>query len=205
MADEPKNIRLSKAAKELNVSIQTLVEFLDTKGHKVDLNPNVKLTPEQYELVAAKFQTEREVREQAEMIEMPVNGETVSIEADEPIKSQTSESAADEVIIKNVFVEKPSVSRQAADVVKPTPVVMPEKLPVVEKEAKSHEVQPVEPEPPIVEESKVQPVEESAENKADNDGESKIGLKILDKIDLSSIPSSSAPKKGKKSKPSKES
>ena len=205
MADEPKNIRLSKAAKELNVSIQTLVEFLDTKGHKVDLNPNVKLTPEQYELVAAKFQTEREVREQAEMIEMPVNGETVSIEANEPIKSQTSESAADEVIIKNVFVEKPSVSRQAADVVKPTPVVKPEKLPVVEKEAESHEVQPVEPEPPIVEESKVQPVEESAENKADNDGESKIGLKILDKIDLSSIPSSSAPKKGKKSKPSKES
>jgi translation initiation factor IF-2 len=214
MAEEPKNIRLSKAAKELNVSIQTLVEFLDTKGQKVDLNPNVRLTPEQYELVAAKFQTEREVREQAEKIEMPVNGESVSIAADEPNKGK--EATEEVVIIKNVFEKEDSAAPAAEKTAKRSKKAEPEKSEekaeeqpkakatkkeVEKKEEKKEkeEKEGKEDEKPAIEpKSKT---EKKAEAKAE---ENHIGLKILDKIDLDSIPSSYPAKKSKKGKSSKE-
>ena len=214
MAEEPKNIRLSKAAKELNVSIQTLVEFLDTKGQKVDLNPNVRLTPEQYELVAAKFQTEREVREQAEKIEMPVNGESVSIAADEPNKGK--EATEEVVIIKNVFEKEDSAAPAAEKTAKRNKKAEPEKSEekaeeqpkakatkkeVEKKEEKKEkeEKEGKEDEKPAIEaKSKT---EKKAEAKAE---ENHIGLKILDKIDLDSIPLSSPAKKSKKGKSSKE-
>ena len=43
-----KPIRLGKAAGELNVGMSTLVEFLDSKGIKIDANPTTKLAPDQY-------------------------------------------------------------------------------------------------------------------------------------------------------------
>ena len=61
MAEENKGIRLKKAATELNVGISTLVEFLAKKGHQVEMNPNTRLTAEQYDIVAAAFQAERAV------------------------------------------------------------------------------------------------------------------------------------------------
>ena len=70
MAEEHKGIRLKKAATELNVGISTLVEFLARKGHVVETNPNTRLTADQYELVAAAFQAERAVKEQADRIEI---------------------------------------------------------------------------------------------------------------------------------------
>ena len=68
MADENKGIRLKKAATELNVGISTLVEFLAKKGHQVEMNPNTRLSAEQYDLVASAFQSERAVKEQADKI-----------------------------------------------------------------------------------------------------------------------------------------
>ena len=44
MADANKPVRLSKAAREFNLGIGTIVDFLDTKGINVDANPNTKLT-----------------------------------------------------------------------------------------------------------------------------------------------------------------
>ena len=53
------DIRLKKVATEMNVGISTIVEFLAKKGHWVELNPNTRLTTEQYGLVASAFQGER--------------------------------------------------------------------------------------------------------------------------------------------------
>ena len=66
MSEEPKNIRLNKAAKEFNVGIPNLVEYLAKKGHQVDANPNARITPEQYALLATAFQSERVVKENAD-------------------------------------------------------------------------------------------------------------------------------------------
>ena len=44
---DTKTTRLSKIARELNVGISTIVEFLHKKGVKIDSNPNEKITSEQ--------------------------------------------------------------------------------------------------------------------------------------------------------------
>lgn len=54
MAGRP--IRLGKAAGELNVGISILVEFLASKGIKLDPNPNYKLSAEEYEILRQEFQ-----------------------------------------------------------------------------------------------------------------------------------------------------
>ena len=79
MAEETKSVRLNKAAKEFNVGIANLVDFLEKKGHKVDLNPNTRLTAEQYDLLSKAFQSEREVKEQADKIELTPNNSSVTI------------------------------------------------------------------------------------------------------------------------------
>jgi len=42
-------MRLSKIAREFNVGISTIIEFLNKKGYSVDPNPNTKITPDIYE------------------------------------------------------------------------------------------------------------------------------------------------------------
>ena len=43
---EGKTIRLSKLAREFNVGIHTIVEFLQKKGFDIDSNPNNKVSVE---------------------------------------------------------------------------------------------------------------------------------------------------------------
>ena len=97
MAEETKGIRLKKAATELNVGINTLVDFLAKKGHQVENNPNTRLTAEQYGLVEAAFQAERAVKEQADKIEITPSGNNVVVAA-EPEEAIVE---SEEVIIKN--------------------------------------------------------------------------------------------------------
>ena len=40
--------RLSKVARELNVGISTIVDFLNTQGKEVSANPNTKIDEELY-------------------------------------------------------------------------------------------------------------------------------------------------------------
>ena len=63
---EEKSIRLSKAARELNVSIPRIMEFLTSKGHKVEHNPNTKLTEELHHLLMKEFQPDMLAREESE-------------------------------------------------------------------------------------------------------------------------------------------
>ncbi len=48
-------VRLSKVAREFNVGLSTIVEFLHSKGIKVSSDPNAKLTDEDYSLIANEF------------------------------------------------------------------------------------------------------------------------------------------------------
>jgi translation initiation factor IF-2 len=54
MAEE-KLIRLGQASRKLNVGHNTILEFLTKKGFAVDNNPNTKLTPEQYAMLAKEY------------------------------------------------------------------------------------------------------------------------------------------------------
>ena len=98
MSEEPKSIRLNKAVTEFNVGMHTIVEFLAKKGHKVEEKPTTKLTPEQYAMLAAAFQSEREVKENADRIDITTNNSIV-IEATNPNEEENESS--EEIIIKN--------------------------------------------------------------------------------------------------------
>ncbi len=54
MAEE-KMIRLGQASRKLNVGHNTILEFLAKKGFTVENNPNTKLTPEQYAMLAKEY------------------------------------------------------------------------------------------------------------------------------------------------------
>ena len=51
MAEE-KMIRLGQASRKLNVGHNTILEFLAKKGFAVENNPNAKVTPEQFAMLA---------------------------------------------------------------------------------------------------------------------------------------------------------
>ena len=64
------SIRLNKAIRELNIGLQTAVEFLEKKSElgEVKAEPSFKLSDEQYAALAKAFQQDKEVRTQAEKL-----------------------------------------------------------------------------------------------------------------------------------------
>ena len=61
------SIRLSKVVKEFNVGIQTVVEYLQKTGFpEVEVNPNTKITDEQYDVLVRKFNPDKVLRTEAE-------------------------------------------------------------------------------------------------------------------------------------------
>jgi translation initiation factor IF-2 len=73
MADVNKPVRLSKAAREFNLGIGTIVDFLETKGINVDANPNTKLTQDVYAIVRGNFQGDKEAKEAAQRSSVSVS------------------------------------------------------------------------------------------------------------------------------------
>jgi len=47
--------RLQQAAKDLNIGLSTIVDFLAAKGHTIENKPTTKLTSEQVELLSQAF------------------------------------------------------------------------------------------------------------------------------------------------------
>ena len=81
MAVTGKPTRLSKAAREFNVGLSTIVEFLGKKGFEISNSPNAKLTAEMYELLNLEFQSEKTVKEEAEKIGLDyTDHQTISLD-----------------------------------------------------------------------------------------------------------------------------
>ncbi len=209
MAEEKKGTRLKKAATELNVGINTLVDFLAKKGHQVESNPNTRLTDEQYELVANAFQAERAVKEQADKIEITPSGSNVVIEA----SPEETKEENEEVIIKNYNTSnidnKGSKPAETAVTPDEPEAPAPVETPVVEvpKKEETH-MQEAETEPVVDEktepESKAEaeaPAEPApVETKPAFEPTQVGGLNIINKIDLDAINSKIRPDKKKKNK-----
>jgi translation initiation factor IF-2 len=114
MAEEVK--KLSKVAKEFNMGMNAIVDFLKTKGHKIEANPNLKLSPEQYGLLLNQFSDEKKDKEVATSIskaKMKREGieETVTTE---PVK-KTSVEEPEEILIKDLQAPKESVKKKAKE------------------------------------------------------------------------------------------
>ena len=64
--------RLMAAAKEFNIGKDTLIEFLESKGFNTeDLKPTAKLTEQMYRVLQTEFQQDKAAKQKAEQIDLP--------------------------------------------------------------------------------------------------------------------------------------
>ncbi len=186
--------RLMAAAKEFNIGTGTLTDFLVSKGFETnDLKPSSKISEEMYRVLQVEFQPDKVAKQKAEQIDLPKNTpsdnkkrrdeQDLSFNKKEPAKPAPKE-------------EKPVEEQKAEEIIEPAVAekeaeIAPEEVPAaaeVKKEKKKDTADevPVEPAPTTeIENVEVPEVE---------------GLKIVDKIDLSTIDSSVRPKKESKKK-----
>ncbi|MCK5029607.1 MAG: translation initiation factor IF-2, partial [Bacteroidales bacterium] len=107
-----KATRLSKAAREFNVGISTIVEFLQKKGFDIDSNPNTKVSPEQYDLLVKEYSSDFDVKKESEKLslnQLHTKKEAVSIndvhkeeEIEEEIAEDETLLGDEEILIKDV-------------------------------------------------------------------------------------------------------
>ena len=62
------SVRLNKVARDLNVGVQTIVEFLQKKGFEINVDPNTKISDEQHELLVKEFSTAKKLKKESENI-----------------------------------------------------------------------------------------------------------------------------------------
>ena len=190
--------RLSKVARELNVGISTIVDFLEEKGITIDAKPNTKLEPEVYNIVSDAFQSEKSAKEESQNVSMPSSDrEKISIESaaaqapvDLPIEDVES------VLIKNIPAEE--LVKPVAEAVEEPVVEAVKEIKVVEEVVEVVKETP----PPVSEPEPVKKVEVEIlpDNSVEDDGK----VKVLGKIDLSSMNLRTRPDKKSKKETQKE-
>ena len=168
MADSNKPVRLSKAAREFNLGMTTVVEFLASKGIEVEAKPNTKLDPETYALVKSNFQGDKETKAKAQ-------ASASSIQERESITL----ASAKKRVVKKQEEEEPEIDLSQFKKSEAAPVV---KRTQTASEAPKEEVK---------EEPAKAPAAEAKEAASANDGP-----KVVGKVDLEALkPKKKAPAK----------
>ncbi|MCX6273947.1 MAG: translation initiation factor IF-2 [Bacteroidetes bacterium] len=101
---EEKTIRLSKAIKEFNLSMDHIVDYLSKKGIKIDSNPNGKLPGEAYSLLLKEFASDKTAKEEAAQITALKVKKDVPVVLDAQVKPKIEPKQDEdvrEVLIKN--------------------------------------------------------------------------------------------------------
>ena len=172
--------RLMAAAKEFNIGKDTLVEFLESKGFSKDhLSPTAKLTEQMYRVLQSEFQQDKVAKQKAEKIELTKTAP--------PAEAKRKRDEEDLSFKKKETVTPPPAA--------PIVVEKPEQIVVPTPEIVQVPTTPVEPQAVVVTE-KQEPVTVNTTN-----GITKIEApelespRVINKIDLDAIDSSTRPKK----------
>ena len=207
-------MRLSKALKEFNVTLQRAVAALKEQGHEIEENLNTKISDEQYAILQLQFSQDKKQREEAaalfggrhdheekETTSAPKQkkAEAVVPEPAAPAVEETPEPKAEEPA--PVATPAPEPQPEVA-----APTVAPEPAPIVE----TADPQPAETATPEAEDTPA-PAKPTVEQRAAamgteneegvyrlNNSPQLEGPKVLGTIDLSSINSSTRPPKKSK-------
>ncbi len=149
-------IRLNKVLRELNISIDRAVDFLETKGVEVEKSPNTKISEEVYAILSNEFQTDaskkmasQEVSE-AKLKEKEELREQRERELEEKLKKE--EESKQIVKAKAELTGPKQVGKIDLNPAKPEPKVEPEKAEEVKQET-----------PKVVEPEKPEPVKKPSE------------------------------------------
>ncbi len=206
---ERKATRLSKAAREFNVGISTIVEFLGKKGHEIDSNPNSKLDPDLYELLQEEYSTDLNVKKESEKLTLKnLRERQESLSLDDVVEPAEQEESEELIITDHTA----SAGDTAATEVE-------KEAPVVEKEVPQPEAEKAIPEtaadsPVVKKEKKVEKKEEpqakdlSEEKEADDSTKAETqkaevaegGPRVVGKIDLESMNQKTRPSKKSKAR-----
>lgn len=224
------SIRLSKIAKELNVGVSTVVDFLNRKGHSIPSDLNYKLTDDEADLLYQEFSKDKKMKIDSEKVsqkrQVKEKRESVSIEGfgeqDEVIKPVISEEQKPKIKqVGKIDLEnlnkpkKVKVEPKQPEIVEksePQKEVV-EKFDVVEEPIKSEEKKEEEaPRREEVQETvQVPEIEEKQSQESVEDDnmirlskELKTNINVVGKIDLSSINQQTRPKKKSREERKKE-
>lgn len=165
--------RLMAAAKEFNIGSNTLIDFLVSKGITEELKPSTKLTETMYRILQSEFQQDKVAHEKAMQIDLPKGA------AAGDVKKKKDEQ--DLSFNKKETKVKPAEEPLPAE---PVPVAAEIIEPVIEP-VKEPEITPAE-------------IKKSVPGITKIDAPELETPKVLDKIDLDKIDSSTRPKKSAK-------
>jgi len=132
-------VRLNKALKELNISLDRAVEYLNSHGFEIEARPTTKLSDEEYVILCKAFQTDKQRREASEEVSEEKKKESEAIRLvheKERLAKLKKEEEEQNIIIKGeaekletkvvgkIDLEpKPKpVEKKEAEVVKPTEI-----------------------------------------------------------------------------------
>ena len=161
MAEELKMMRLSKAAKEFNVGLSTIVEFLSKKGFEIDPNPNTKLSPAMTELLSGEYQSERKVKQIAQEKIISAERTTLSLNKEEEIVLPPKEEKGEELFIRDSRLTDAYVTPPEKQAEKP--VEKQVEKPIEKQVEKPVEEPAEEPVEKLVEKPVEKPIEKPAE------------------------------------------
>lgn len=183
-------IRLKKAATELNVGINTVVEFLASKGIEIEGRPNTKIEADAYELLVEEYAPDRDKKQKSEALsQTKVVRETITLDNSSKERDK-SDQDQEEILIKNVGGYQ-------------EPVAAPTPEPEPASEKKQEEVKAAPEPPPAPEEKQAEPEEKTPEKEEKPTpektagGEDEKGPTVVGKIDLNTIKSNRPAKKEK--------
>ena len=154
MADASKPVRLNKIAREFNLGIQTIVDFLASKGMEVEAKPNTKIDAEAYALIRSNFQDEKAAKEKA--------------------VSSANRAVMDRESVTLASARKTAAPEEEAEV--------EIDLSIFQKSQQQPEVERIEPEAPA--EPTPAAEEKAAEAPAEPESDAAIPVKVLGKVDL---------------------
>ena len=216
-------VRLNKVLSELNIGLQTAVDFLKKKNSlgevKDDVSPNTKITDEQYKALVDEFSTDKAVKTQADMM-FTKKVKEKKVEKVEKALTKTEEMIEQRAGLKTLGkidldnIGKPKAAPEPAPVVaaetpepqpvkaKEEPKVAPKPAPVEQEKKVEKKVEPVKPVQPA---KPVQSTQSSSLAKTPGDlKKPTTQLNVLGKIDLDSLNQSTRPKKKSKEERRKE-
>ena len=211
-------VRLNKVLSELNIGLQTAVDFLKKKSSlgeiRDDATTNTKISDEQYQALVDEFSTDKAVKTQADMIftkkakekkvEKAEKAEKAVTKTEEMLEQRTGLKTLGKIDLSQIGKPK------AAPTPEQEPEPEPEPEPVKEEEPQVIQEAPIQKQP-VVEDEDEDVAEESADNVepslAKTPGDfikPATQLNVLGKIDLDSLNQSTRPKKKSKEERRKE-
>jgi translation initiation factor IF-2 len=103
MSDNQPTYRLSKVAKEFNLSLSTIVDFLSIKNFKIKADPNGKIGEAEYKLLLKEYQGDKSAKEEATQVAQSNREKKESIVLDDAKSvAKKPKEEKEEIIIKDM-------------------------------------------------------------------------------------------------------